>query len=202
MTTMVSVPVIRTDADLAATLARIDVIIDAPDGTPEADERATLGTLVYVYEDEHHPYPTLTGLALLAHCMEAQNLTQAQVPEVGPQPLVSAVLNGKRPLTPRMAIELGRRFRVPAEAFLGLSPATATATARDEREHLIEDIDTLCRRLTGYPSLDSFFTDTLPNYFPSFYPRNADWKRLADAYDAAAEKRKDPRRAFRGPYRP
>jgi HTH-type transcriptional regulator/antitoxin HigA len=121
MTTMVSVPVIRTDADLAAALARIDAIIDAPDGTPEADERATLGTLISVYEDEHHPYPNLTGPALLARCMEAQNLTQAQVPEVGPQPLVSAVLNGKRLLTPRMAMALSRRFRVPAEAFVGVS---------------------------------------------------------------------------------
>lgn len=118
MTTMVSVPVIRTDADLAAALARIDVIIDARDGTPEADERATLGTLVSVYEEEHHPYPTLTGPTLLARCMEAQDLNQSHVPEIGPQPLVSAVLNGKRMLTPRMAIELGRRFHIPAESFL------------------------------------------------------------------------------------
>ena len=198
MTTMVSVPVIRTDADLAAALARIDTIIDAPDGTPEADERATLGTLVSVYEEEHHPFPTLTGTALLVRCMEAQDLNQSQVPEIGPQPLVSAVLNGKRSITPRMAIELGRRFRVPAEALLGLSPATDSTLT--DRDLLREDIDTLCRRLTGYPSLDSFFTDVSPNYSPSFYPRDDDWKRLADAYDAAAEKREDPRRAFRGPY--
>jgi hypothetical protein len=50
MTTMVSVPVIRTNADLAVALARIDTLIDAPEGTPEADERATLGILVSVYE--------------------------------------------------------------------------------------------------------------------------------------------------------
>ena len=120
MTTMVSVPVIRTDADLAAALARIDAIIDAPDNTPEADERATLGTMVSVYEEEHHSYPTLTGTALLVRCMEAQNLNQSQVPEIGPQPLVSAVLNGKRSITPRMAIELRRRFRVSAEALLAV----------------------------------------------------------------------------------
>lgn len=51
MTTWVSVPVIRTDADLAVALARIDAIVDAPDGTPEADERATLGILISVYEE-------------------------------------------------------------------------------------------------------------------------------------------------------
>jgi HTH-type transcriptional regulator / antitoxin HigA len=197
MTTMVSVPVIRTNADLAVALARIDTLIDAPEGTPEADERATLGTLVSVYEEEHHPYPTLTGPALLYRCMEAQGLNQSQVPEIGPQPLVSAVLNGKRMLTPRMAIELGRRFRVPAEAFLGLSPTTAAT--RDDSGLLIEDIDALCCRLTGFRSLDSFFTDVLPSFAPSFYPRDDDWKRLADAYDAEAENRGDPRRAIRGP---
>lgn len=121
MTTMVSVPVIRTDADLSEALSRIDAIIDAPDGSSEADERTTLSTLVWAYEEEHHPYPTLTGPALVACCMAAQDLTQAQVPEIGPQPLVSAVLSGKRSLTPRMAIALARRFRVPAEAFLDSS---------------------------------------------------------------------------------
>jgi HTH-type transcriptional regulator/antitoxin HigA len=118
MTTMISVPVIRSDADLAAALARLDSIIDAPDSTPEADERATLGTLVSVYEEEHHPFPALTGTALLANCMEAQGLTQTQVPEVGLQPLVSAVLSGKRAITPRMAMALGRRFKIPPDAFL------------------------------------------------------------------------------------
>lgn len=65
MTVPIFVPVIRTDADLATALARIDAIIDASDGTPEADERATLGTVVSVYEEEHHPYPVLSGPALL-----------------------------------------------------------------------------------------------------------------------------------------
>jgi HTH-type transcriptional regulator/antitoxin HigA len=123
MTTMISVPVIRTDADLAAALARLDVIIDAPDGTPEADERAVLGTLVAAYEDEHHPLPVLTGTALLKSCMEAQGLTQAQVPEIGPQPLVSAILSGKRSITPRMAMALGRRFSIVPDAFLAQVPS-------------------------------------------------------------------------------
>jgi HTH-type transcriptional regulator/antitoxin HigA len=121
MTTMISVPVIRTAADLTAALARLDAIIDAPDGTPEADERATLGTLVSVYEEENHPFPVLKGTALLARCMEAQDLTQSQVPEIGPQPLVSAVLSGKRAITPRMAMALGRRFKIPPDAFLAQS---------------------------------------------------------------------------------
>ena len=134
MTTMISVPVIRSDADLAAALARLDVIIDAPDGTPEADERATLGTLVSVYEEEHHPFPSLTGTALLANCMAAQGLNQAQVPEIGPQPLVSAVLAGKRAINPRMAIALGRRFRIPPDAFLAQGGLSAAGMVTNDNE--------------------------------------------------------------------
>lgn len=133
MTTMIRVPVIRTDADLAEALARIDAIIDAPDDSPEADERATLGTLIAAYEEEHHPLPRRFGVPLLMACMEAQGLQQAQVPEIGPQPLVSAVLSGKRAINPRMAIALGRRFLVPAEAFLTPSRPARTRKAQRRR---------------------------------------------------------------------
>lgn len=118
MTTTVTVPVIRTDVDLEEALARIDAIIDAPDGSAEADERTTLGTLISAYEAEHHPFPSLTGVALLAQCMAAQGINQSQLPEVGSQPLVSAVLSGKRSINPRMAIDLGRRFLIRPEALL------------------------------------------------------------------------------------
>lgn len=64
-----------------------------------------------------------------------------------------------------------------------------------------DDDDTLCRRLTGYPSVASMFEDVSGNYVPSIYPRDDEWRRLADAYDLEAQRRGDPRRAFRGPYR-
>ena len=39
MTTTIALPIIKTDNDLAEALARLDVIIDAPDDSIEADER-------------------------------------------------------------------------------------------------------------------------------------------------------------------
>lgn len=131
MTTMVSVPVIRSAADLVAALARIDEIIDALDGSPESDERATLGTLIAAYEDEHHPFPTLSGVALLVCCMEAQGMTQAQMPEIGPQPLVSAVLAKKRVINPRMAMALGRRFCIPPACFLSQTTSRPKQSKKD-----------------------------------------------------------------------
>lgn len=46
---------IRTDEEHAAALQRIDVLMDAVDGTPEEDELLALVALVEAYEDEHFP---------------------------------------------------------------------------------------------------------------------------------------------------
>ena len=46
---------IRTDADHAAALRRIDALMDAEAGTPEAHELDVLATLVEAYEDRHFP---------------------------------------------------------------------------------------------------------------------------------------------------
>ena len=46
---------IRTDADHAAALRRIDELMAAEPGTPEADELDVLTTLVEAYEDRHFP---------------------------------------------------------------------------------------------------------------------------------------------------
>jgi HTH-type transcriptional regulator/antitoxin HigA len=118
MPTMVLVPHILTEADHEDALARIDALIDAPDDSPEAHERAVLGHLAAAWEEAHHPAPALTGRKLLASCMKAAGLSQSQLPEVGPQPIVSAVLAGRRHINPRMSLALEKRFRIPASAFV------------------------------------------------------------------------------------
>jgi HTH-type transcriptional regulator / antitoxin HigA len=118
MATLVHVPHIVTAKDHQQALDRIDAIIDAPDGSPAAEERAVLADLVSAWEERHHPMPRLIGRALIAACMRAAGLSQSQVPEIGPQPLVSAVLAGKRPVTARMAFALSKRFHIVPQAFL------------------------------------------------------------------------------------
>lgn len=46
---------IRTDADHKAALARIDALMDAAAGTPEAEELDVLADLVEHYEEKHVP---------------------------------------------------------------------------------------------------------------------------------------------------
>ncbi len=115
---MISLPILKTDADLGEALARIDTLIDAAPGSPEADELTALSDLVCAYEDRHHPMPTGGPLAMLRRCMETHGLTQSQVPEIGNQSVVSAVLRGRRQINARMARALGRRFALEPSAFL------------------------------------------------------------------------------------
>ena len=72
------------------------------------------------YEDRAHPWPeTSTPASLLAFLMEQHGLRQADLPEVGSQSVVSAVLSGKRALNLRQVKSLAARFHVPMEALAG-----------------------------------------------------------------------------------
>lgn len=118
MTTFVSVPVIRTSKDLRDAIKRLDAIIDAEDGSPEADERTALSDLVAAYEQRHHPVASGGPVGLLRSLMTNHGLSQTHLPEIGAQSVVSAVLLGKRAINARMAVALGKRFRVNPAAFL------------------------------------------------------------------------------------
>ena len=50
---------IKTESDYEQALGRIEQLMDAETGTPEADELELLATLVEMYEDAHYPidYP-------------------------------------------------------------------------------------------------------------------------------------------------
>jgi HTH-type transcriptional regulator / antitoxin HigA len=68
------------------------------------------------YEDRVHPWPdTSTAATVLASLMEEHGLKQSDLPEVGAQSVVSAVLAGKRQLNLRQVKALARRFSVPLE---------------------------------------------------------------------------------------
>lgn len=70
------------------------------------------------YEDRVHPWPdTSTPATVLASFMEEHGLKQTDLPELGAQSVVSAVLAGKRKLNLRQVKALARRFSVPLEMF-------------------------------------------------------------------------------------
>ena len=68
------------------------------------------------YEARVHPWPdTSTPATVLASLMEEHGLKQSDLPEIGAQSVVSAVLAGKRKLNLRQVKALAHRFSVPLD---------------------------------------------------------------------------------------
>lgn len=117
---MSTVRPIRDDADYDAALARIDCLMDVPDGSSERDELDVLTTLVEVYEDEHYPIELPTSIEAIQFRMEQADLSQADlVPYIGSRAKVSEVLSGKRTLTLKMIRALNAHLGIPAEVLIG-----------------------------------------------------------------------------------
>jgi HTH-type transcriptional regulator/antitoxin HigA len=77
----------------------------------------TLGTVLHVYEEQHHPIPSCSGADILRYLMAEHDLTQTDLPEVGSQGVVSEVLHGKRELNVRQIRALAERFHVSPSVF-------------------------------------------------------------------------------------
>ena len=118
MSTTVAIHPIHTDADLSAALARIETLMGADAGTPASDELEILTDLVHAYEERRHPAPGRNPRRVLLTLMEANNLAQSDLPEVGSQGVVSEILAGRRELNVRQIRALAKRFRVSPAAFV------------------------------------------------------------------------------------
>lgn len=107
------------DYDLAR--ARLNSLIDEV-GTDERHPLYslldTLGAVVHAWEEQHYPMPELGGVDALRFLMEEHVLTQADLPEVGSQGVVSEILGGKRTLNVRQIRALSKRFGVSPALFV------------------------------------------------------------------------------------
>ncbi len=110
---------IADEAQYERALAFVEQVFDQV----AADPSHSLGGLVDLladriraYEDRVHPWPeSSTPATVLASLMEEHGLNQSDLPEVGAQSVVSAVLAGKRTLNLRQVKALAKRFSVPLE---------------------------------------------------------------------------------------
>lgn len=110
---------IRSEADYAAALARIDALIDAEAGTPEGEELDVLVDLVEHYEEKHVPMGYPSPLAAIQFRMEQGGLMPRDlIPIMGSRAKVSEVLSGKRALTMQMARALHANLGIPADVLL------------------------------------------------------------------------------------
>ncbi|MFZ2358075.1 MAG: transcriptional regulator [Anaerolineae bacterium] len=112
---------IRNERDYDLAVERLNALLDEVG----ADERHplyglldTLGTLIRVYEEQHHPMPTASGADMLRFFMAEHNLAQADLPEIGSQGVVSEILSGKRELNLRQIRGLATRFHVSPAVFI------------------------------------------------------------------------------------
>lgn len=110
---------IRTDDDLRAAFRHLEGIYQAEEGTPEADERGLLVTLIEAYEKKHYAFGPADPVDAIRFRMEQQGLTPRGLePFIGPSGRVSEVLNRKRPLSLRMVKQLHEGLQIPYESLL------------------------------------------------------------------------------------
>jgi HTH-type transcriptional regulator/antitoxin HigA len=111
----------RNKTEYMRLVLALDYVLEAggaDEKHPLASLARYLGDLVSEYESAHSPLKEMSVPELLRELMQQHELTQSQLPEIGPQSVVSAILAGKRELNVRQISRLARRFKLPADAFM------------------------------------------------------------------------------------
>ena len=118
-----SIKPIRNDDDLQRAFKRLEKIFQANEGTPQADERDVLVTLVEAYENKHYDFGPADPVEAIKCRMEKEGLTARDLePYIGQSGRVSEVLNRKRALSLRMVKRLHDGLRIPYESLLAGVP--------------------------------------------------------------------------------
>ncbi|MDB5970667.1 MAG: hypothetical protein JWQ90_3117 [Hydrocarboniphaga sp.] len=111
----------RSKAAFRRLVEALDQVLDsggADQAHPLASLADYLGDLVADYEATHQPVREMPAADFLRELMKQRGLTQQDLPEIGAQSVVSAVLSGKRTLNVRQIAGLASRFNLPADAFM------------------------------------------------------------------------------------
>ena len=110
---------IRNDDDLRAAFKRLELVFQAQEGAPEADEMEILVTLIEAYEHKHYPIGPADPIETIKFRMEHEGLTPKDLElYIGSSGRVSEVLNGKRGLSLQMVKRLHDGLRIPCESLL------------------------------------------------------------------------------------
>jgi HTH-type transcriptional regulator/antitoxin HigA len=111
----------KTEDEYNTLVDDLDSVLDAggaDEHHPLAGLAERMADLVSVYENNHLPVSSSTGLDGLKFLMEAHGLKQSELPEVGSQGVVSEVLSGKRSLNVDQIRRLAVRFQVSPAVFI------------------------------------------------------------------------------------
>lgn len=110
----------RDEAEYDAKVEALDDLLDMigdDENHPLTSLAARLGDVIEAYDEAHRAMPEVSGVDVLRYLMAEHGLSQRDLPEVGAQSVVSAVLSGKRSLNWRQICELSTRFCVPTDVF-------------------------------------------------------------------------------------
>lgn len=111
--------VLKTENDYNNASLRLMEIFNAEADTPEGDELELLIVLVKDYDEQHYQLPELDVLEVIKYKMREMDMKAKDLePIIGSKGHVSAILNGKREITLKMAQKLKNYFSIPAEVFL------------------------------------------------------------------------------------
>ena len=117
-----SIKPIRNDTDLQAAFARLELIFQAPESTPDSDEAEILILLIENHEDQHYPTSPADPVEAIKFSMDQMQLTPRDLePSIGTRSRVSEVLNRKRPLSLSMIRRLHNGLNIPYESLLNES---------------------------------------------------------------------------------
>jgi HTH-type transcriptional regulator/antitoxin HigA len=114
-----TIKLIKTEEEYSRALSRIEELMDAKPGTPEADELELLATLVEMYEEVQFPMRLPDPIDAVKFRMEQLGLGQKDlIPFIGGRSKVSEILNRKKPLSLSMMRALHKSLGIPAEVLL------------------------------------------------------------------------------------
>ena len=78
----------------------------------------TMSNLISSYEEQHFPVSTVKGISALKLLLSTHRLSQADLPEIASQGVLSEILHGKRSLNIRQIKLLAKRFGVAPSTFI------------------------------------------------------------------------------------
>ena len=110
---------IRTNKDYEEALQRVELLMDAREGTIEFDELEILSTLIENYEAKHFSIDIPDPIEAIKFRMEQEGLKQKDIAKLfGNKVRVSEVLNKKRRLTLDMVRNLHDNLSIPYDSLL------------------------------------------------------------------------------------
>ncbi len=122
---MVTTKRIKSDEELVAAFARVDVLWGAPIGTPEGDELDAWVDLIGEYENRTVDIGETDPVGVIEFMLDQRGLTVNDlIPIIGSREKISKLLAGKRKITKRQAEALHELLRVPMDLLLQITEAT------------------------------------------------------------------------------